>query len=513
MTSALRDTTIVSTVLDAAAQCPDRVAISCHGAELTYGQLVDHAQAFAGFLRSSGVGARDRVGLWLPNGLAWAVAHIATALAGGVTVPINTRLTAHEASYMMTHSDSRVIVAADTFLGRGYADEAREIVAQTSANPRPVVVATAWNAPGLPHAVPVRDSTAQPDDAAVVQYTSGTTGPSKGCILSHRAWTNNARLSAEIAGVAEGNPIITPSPFFHLFGSLTALMGAFSSKATLITTPTFDAEETVATIQKTGASHMVAVPTVWLDVLSTDKAHELTTLVGGVWGGGAFPNHALQSAVSPDGYGWDLNAIYGMTEAPTLTQVQPDDPLLAKTETVGRATPEVELRIVDPDSNEKVPAGETGEVRARGYNQMIGYLNDPEGTANRIVGGWIRTGDLGTLDEAGFLRIVGRITDMVVTGGANVYSSEVENVIASIPDVALVAVVARSDDRLGEVPVAFVTTRPASLISEQDVIDFCRTRLAGYKVPHAITFLPQMPLTASGKIEKVTLKALAEGGS
>lgn len=510
MIHAVRDTTIASVVLEAGAACPNRVAVQCRGAVLTYGELVELAAEFAGFLSQAGVSRGGRVGLWLPNGLTWVVSHLATALVGGITVPINTRSTPEEAGFVMAHSRSSVIVAANDFLGRNYADEARDLGAQTPATD-PTVVGAPWNSPELPAGSRVLSPVCEPDDAAVVQYTSGTTGRPKGCMISHRAWTNNARISSSLAGVSAATSVFSPSPFFHLFGSLTALMGALSTHATLVTTPTFDAEETLALIDATGAAQMVAVPTVWLDLLSSGKAQQLHSLEGGVWGGGPFPTQALEAALSPDGAGWNLNAIYGMTEAPTLTQVRRDDPHSAKVATVGRATPGVELRIAEPQSDDVVPDGATGEVRARGYNRMIGYLDDEQSTSEKFSDGWIRTGDLGAVDEHGFLHIIGRITDMVVTGGANVYASEVEDVIHRMPEVALVAVVAQPDQRLGEVPVAYVTTHANARVSQEDITDFCTRHLAGYKVPRSVIILDEMPLTASGKIAKVRLKALAEG--
>lgn len=509
----LRETTIGSAITTARDKCPDRLAIQCRQENLTYAELIEQATGLAGYLRGRGVATGDRVSLWLPNGLTWVVAHVATALAGGVSVPMSTRWTAYEAAFVIEHSGSRIVLAAEEFLGRHYAQETRDIVADLPSDNRPAVLAADWNAPVLSRSQLDNSSTVEPENAAVVQYTSGTTGRPKGCVLSHRTWTNNARLSAETAGVSPGMAVFTPSPFFHLFGSLTALMGVFSAEATLITTPTFEVAEAIATIDNFGVQHMVAVPTVWLDIIAAAKPDQLGSLLGGVWGGGSFPHHTLESASSSSGHGWNLNAIYGMTEAPTVTQVRCRDDMEKRIETVGRPTPGVELRIVDPVSHQELSPGKQGEIWTRGYNRMIGYLNDPQATADRFGDGWVRTGDLGTVDADGYLRIVGRMTDMIVTGGANVYANEVENVIASMPHVALVGVVPQSDERLGEVPTAFVTLRGDSSVSEQEVILHCRQRLAGYKVPRSVTFLPQMPLTGSGKIEKAALRALAKKGS
>ena len=502
---AIQDSTIESVLQARAGSDAARVAVRCGANAATYREIARDAEGFAHWLVHHGIKPHDRVALWLPNGVPWVSAHVGISMAGAVSVPVSTRLVEREVAYVLTHSESRVVLAATRFLNRDYAAEARALADKL---PAMTVVAIDPDNGQLPSRPDSRSLPGcGPEDPAMVQYTSGTTGFPKGCVLSHRAWTNNARLSAEVAGLTSDDVILCPSPFFHLFGSLTGLMGAFSVGATFITTPSFTAAACVHAIQSLGVTRLVAVPTMWLDLMSCAGPTDLGTVRGGVWGGAGFPRSALERAI--DAYGWNLQAIYGMTEAPTLSQVRPDDPREQKLESVGRATPHIELRIVDPSTTTDVPAGQVGEIWARGYNRMLGYLNDPVATNSRIHSEWVRSGDLGIVDAAGFLRVVGRLTDMILVGGANVYAREVEDVLTAMAGVALAAVVGRDDPRLGEVPVAWVVPTGRVEFDVSTVHHHCKQYLAGYKVPREIHIVPQIPLTASGKIHKARLREWA----
>lgn len=512
MHAEILDDTIDSVVLGQATARPDRAALVCDDVVLTYAELQASASAFGRWMVGKGVLPGDHVGLWLPNGRAWVVAHVAIAQVGAITVPISTRLTTDEAAFIVEHARCRLLVTVDEFLGRDFGMEARGMVAaldeQVSLNvvvvdPRSQVLPTSMESFALVGSAP--------DTPALVQYTSGTTGRPKGCVISHRAWTNNARLSALLSGIEAAEDIVfSPSPFFHLFGSMTALMGTLSVGGCLVTTPTFTVESSAERLMTHEVKHIVAVPTVWLDLMAPETVECLRGIKGGRWGGGSFPRKALEQALSPRGLGLRLDAIYGMTEAPTLTQGREDDSLETRLGTVGRATPHVDLRIVDPVSGRELPAGAVGEITMRGYCRTMGYLRDTEALESRMTDGWFRTGDLGSLDDGGYLRVTGRLTDMVVSGGANIYAQEVEDAILELDEVALAAVVAMPDARLGEVPVAWVVlvgeSRPQM---DATIIEHCRLKLASYKVPRAVFPLPELPLTASGKIHKARLLEMA----
>jgi acyl-CoA synthetase (AMP-forming)/AMP-acid ligase II len=506
------DTTIASVVAEQAATRRDRAAITCGDASLTFGELHTAAQSFGAWMVSRGVAPGDHIALWLPNGLAWVVAQLAAAQAGAVTVPISTRLTTAEAAYIVGHARARLIVVVAEFLARNYGEEARQIAARLDRVPALDLLVVDSDGTNFPQVVNAHELPgSRPDAPAVVLYTSGTTGRPKGCVLSHRAWTNNARLSALLADIGGDDVVFSPSPFFHLFGSLTALMGSLSVGACLVTTPTFHAATAAEVIATTAATHLVAVPTVWLDLMAPHLAPYLGGLRGGRWGGGSFPRRALEHALAPNGLALRLDAIYGMTEAPTLTQARAGDSPASRLDTVGGPTPGVDLRIVDSESGREAKPGAIGEIAMRGYCRALGYLRDPGAMSDRVTDGWLRTGDLGTLDAEGCLRVTGRLTDMLISGGANVYAREVEEAVLEMDHVALVAVVPRVDPRLGEVPVAWVAINgDAAAGAEEAVIAHCRSRLAPYKVPRTVFIVPELPLTASGKIHKARLVEMTQ---
>jgi acyl-CoA synthetase (AMP-forming)/AMP-acid ligase II len=345
----------------------------------------------------------------------------------------------------------------------------------------------------------------QPDDAAMLIYTSGTTGVPKGCLLSHRTWTNNARLSAQAAQLTATDIVYTPSPFFHLFGSLTALMGAVEVGASFVTDRVFDVNLMRKQIGSVRATRMVAVPTVWLDLMAAAEPGSLGSLKGGLWGGAGFPQPALEKAI--DAFGLNLNPVYGMTEAPTVTQGRPDDTRDEKLNTVGNPTPMVEVRVATDDGQARIAT--YGEILVRGYNTMLGYFKDEAATAGRWRDGWFSTGDLGQMRPTGHLVVMGRVTDMIISGGANIYAREIENVILEIPGVATAAAVAKDDPRLGEVPVVWIVLESASSVDSTAVINQCRNQLAAYKVPRDIHFVDTLPLTASGKVHKAALREMS----
>jgi acyl-CoA synthetase (AMP-forming)/AMP-acid ligase II len=499
--------TILNTTIDSSFMRPDlvggRALVRCGDAVATYDEIAIAARGFAAWLAGEGVQPQDRVALWLPNGIAWIVAHVGVAAAGAICVPISTKLTTHEASYILRHADVAAVVTIAEFLGRAYALEARGILEFAGVR-RPMVVVDAENGT-LPSGSGPAVAPSQPDDAAMLIYTSGTTGMPKGCLLSHRTWTNNARLSAQVAALTATDVVYTPSPFFHLFGSLTALMGAVEVGASFVTDRVFDVNLMQKQIRSVRATRMVAVPTVWLDLIRVAEPGSLGSLKGGLWGGAGFPQPALEKAI--DAFGLNLNPVYGMTEAPTVSQGRPDDKRDDKLKTVGKPTPMVEVRIAGDDGQAGTEAA--GEILVRGYNTMLGYFKDEAATAGRWRDGWFSTGDLGQMQPKGHLAVVGRVTDMIISGGANIYAREIENVILEIPGVAIAAAVAKNDPRLGEVPVAWIVLESASIVDSTAVIRQCRSQLAAYKVPREIHFVDRLPLTASGKVHKAALREMS----
>jgi acyl-CoA synthetase (AMP-forming)/AMP-acid ligase II len=507
----MSSSTIIDTTIDSLFTRPDlvrgRSRLRCGDVVATYDDIATSARGFASWLVGEGVGRHDRVALWLPNGLAWVVAHVGVAATGAICVPVSTKLTTREASYILRHAEVAAVVTVAEFLGRTYADEARDIL-QAGGSLKPIAIVDGENGE-LPSRSGPEVTRSLPDDAAMLIYTSGTTGVPKGCLLSHRAWTNNARLSAESAELTKEDVVYTPSPFFHLFGSLTALMGAVAVGASFVTDRVFDVGVMQKQIAAARTTRIVAVPTVWLDLMAAVEPGSLASLKGGLWGGAGFPPSALEKAV--DTFGLNLNPVYGMTEAPTVSQGRPEDTRDEKVTTVGRPTPMVEVRISTDGapSSKDVP----GEILVRGYNTMLGYFKDEAATAARWRDGWFSTGDLGQIRPTGHLVAMGRITDMIISGGANIYAREIENVILEIPGVAMAAAVAKDDQRLGEIPVVWVVLEPAAKVDSATVVGHCRNQLAAYKVPREVHFVDRLPLTASGKVHKVTLREMSNAKS
>jgi HIP---CoA ligase len=504
-------TAVLETTIESSFTRPDLLAghcgVRCGEVVATYDEIAIAAQGFGAWLVDKGVSPSDRVALWLPNGIAWVVAHVGVAAAGAVCVPVSTRLTTREAAYILRHAEVAAVVTVAEFLGRRYSDEARGILEADRA-PRAIVVVDGENGSLPSHSGP-HVSRAQPGDPAMLIYTSGTTGLPKGCLLSHRTWTNNARLSAQTALLTAADVVYTSSPFFHLFGSLTALMGAVEAGASFVTDRVFDVALMRNQLTDAKATWLVAVPTVWLDLMAAAEPGSLGSLRGGLWGGATFPATSLERAI--DSFGLNLNPVYGMTEAPTISQGWPDDDRAEKLTTVGKPTSNVEIRIASGDGSS--PDLASGEILVRGYNTMLGYYKDDAASAIRWSNGWFRTGDLGEIRPTGHLVAIGRITDMIISGGANIYAREIEDVILEITGVAMAAAVAKYDPRLGEVPVAWVVLDRTARVDEDQVSDHCRRQLAGYKVPREIHFVDTLPLTASGKIHKAVLREMANANT
>lgn len=502
----MQATTIAATTIDASFMRPDLVTgrggVRCGDAEATYDEVASAAQGFAAWLAGEGVRPHDRVALWLPNGLAWIVAHVGVAATGAVCVPVSTKLTTREATYIFHHAEVAAVVTVNEFLGRSYSGEARDIL--ETAGARPIAVVDSENG-RLPSQSGAEVCRSRPDDPAMLIYTSGTTGVPKGCLLSHRTWTNNARLSAHSAQLTQSDVVYTPSPLFHLFGSLTALMGAVEVGASFITDRVFDIDVMLKRIAAGRATRLVAVPTVWLNLMAAANSRGLGSLEGGLWGGAPFPASALEKAI--DSFGLNLNPVYGMTEAPTVSQGRPTDTRAEKLSTVGKPTPMVEVTI----RGDEGPGGAEipGEILIRGYNTMLGYFKDEAATAARWRDGWFSTGDLGVIRSTGHLVTMGRITDMIISGGANIYAREIENVILDIPGVAMAAAVAKDDPRLGEIPVVWVVLERAAKLESATVLARCREQLASYKVPRQVLFVDRLPLTGSGKVHKAALREMA----
>lgn len=503
----LHDTAIDTILRQQADQNSSALAIDAEEESLTFGELVREAERFAGVLIERGVKPGDRIAIWLPNSTVWAIAQTAASFVGAQCVLLNTRATEQEAAYMIGDCHPRLIIASGNFLRRDYAGQAEEIVAHLGVN-------TDVIAAGLTsHDLPTPRSTthdlpgSSPTDPAAWLYTSGTTGRPKGTPISHRTWTNNAALTASCWGLNAEDRVYSASPLFFVFGSLAAMMGAFTVGASFHTSTRFSTTTAIERMRDTRATWFLGVPTMWTDLLGEQAPTALPELRGGTWGGGPFPRVGLERAL--DRYRLDMRAIYGLTEAPSIATSPGEATLAQRLDSVGRPGPLIEVKIID-DAGIEVACGTPGQILTRGYHTTTGYLNNAEATSALFNDGWLRTGDLGSLDSDGHLTISGRLTDMILVGGSNVYAREIEDAILAIDGVERVGVVGAPHERLGEVPVAWVqASRPS--ITASTVVTECRRTLAAYKVPIAVHIVDDIPLTATGKIHKAGLRNRLSG--
>ncbi|MFS8097062.1 FadD3 family acyl-CoA ligase [Lentzea alba] len=477
----------VSAVLDRAAVLySDAEALVDGEVRLTYTALRARVHTAARALIGMGVQPGDRVALCAPNSWQWVVAALGALHAGAALVPINTRFTAAETLDVLRRSQARAFIVEDQFLGRDRLAELRgeelpEIIVRLP------VEWLDW-ATNLP--------STDPDQLCDVMFTSGTTGRSKGAMSAHRQSLGVAAAWASCAELSEADRYLIVNPFFHTFGYKAGILACLLRGATIVPQPVFDVAETMRLIERERITVLPGPPTIYQTLLDhPDRgSFDLSSLRLAVTGAAVVPV-ALVERMQSELFSTVLTA-YGLTEAVVTTMCRPEDSPETVAHTCGRPLADFELRL-----------GAENEVLLRGPNVMLGYLDDPESTAAAIdADGWLHTGDVGKIDERGYLSITDRLKDMYICGGFNVYPAEIEQALARLPGVAESAVVGMDDSRLGEVGVAHVVTSPGFSLTESEVIEFCRGRLANYKVPRAVEFLPALPRNAGGKVLKNLLR-------
>lgn len=478
-------------------------------ARRSFAQYRDDALALAGALAARGLGTGDHVALLAENRVEWAVVQMACAALGAVFVPINTHYRKDDLAYALKQSDSKALICSTQYRSNPYLENVTAL--------RPTL-------PLLAHVFTLEEdyprlvaeghgfTPVAPDPAAVAAllYTSGTTGFPKGALLSHRAMMMVATNSALRLGLAAGDRWTSIIPLFHCAGCILNLLGSLSQGAAYVGVPSFDAENMFRVIEAERCTHLSGVPTSYLAMLDhpARATYDLTSLKAGSCGGADCNPDVLRRCAAEFPMP-GLSQVYGQTEGGTLFACPEHDDRF-RWDTAGRALPHYELRIVNPETMEEMPAGEIGEIQARGPMVMEGYYNKPEATAETIVdGGWLRTGDLGYLREDGRLVIAGgRLRDMIIRGGENIYPAEIEAVLQGHDAVAEVAVFGVPDDYYGEIVGAAV--KLAAPIAAAELQALCAARIAKFKVPAVIFTVERFPLTPSGKIRKVELRALAK---
>lgn len=505
----------------AASTFGDRAAVVDGDSTLSYTELLDRVRDVARGYLAHGLQPGFRVAVWAPNSTEWIVAALAATYAGGTLVPINSRYTAHEVADIVDRTGTAVVVVADGFLGREQINELRAASALPSVV-EIVDIAALYSTLGNLAAhevtleqVEARADAVTPDDVADILFTSGTTGRAKGAMSAHRQTIAVSAAWAEIGGVTANDRYLVVNPFFHSFGYKIGIVVGLLTGATLYPVATFDANATMATIQRERITLLPGAPTIFTSLLEapTRNEYDLSSLRLSITGAAVVPVVLIERmrAAAPEGLGIDnVYTAFGMTEAVVATMCREGDADELVANTCGRAIPGVEIRIAEIGTNTPLPAGEEGELLVRGEVVMLGYLDDPAATAEAIDSeGWLHTGDVGKVDADGNLKITDRLKDMYISGGFNVYPAEIEQALARLEGVADVALIGVPDDRMGEVGKAIVVRQASAAgdaLTPEAVIAFARERLANYKTPRIVTFTDALPRNPSGKVLKNDLR-------
>ncbi|WP_327281824.1 AMP-binding protein [Streptomyces sp. NBC_01205] len=502
---------------------PDRDALVdlAAGRRWTYAELAADVDALALGLLDLGLAKGDRVGIWAPNRAEWTLVQYATAKIGAILVTVNPAYRSHEVEYVLRQAGIRLLVAAERFKTSDYAGMIEEVGPRCPDLEFTVLLERPeWSAllergrAGDPADLVRAAAELSPDDPVNIQYTSGTTGFPKGATLSHHNILNNGFFVGELCHYTEEDRVCIPVPFYHCFGMVMGNLACTSHGAAMvIPAPSFDPGATLAAVQAESCTSLYGVPTMFIAELAAPGfgTYDLSSLRTGIMAGSPCPTEVMKEVIDRMGMR-EVSICYGMTEtSPVSTQTRADDSIERRVSTVGRVGPHLEVKVVDPQSGRTVPRGEPGELCTRGYSVMLGYWGEPERTAESVdAARWMHTGDLAVMDEDGYLSITGRIKDMVIRGGENVYPREVEEFLHTHPDVLDVQVIGVPDARYGEELMAWVRMREgAPPLTADAVRAYCDGRLAHFKIPRYVHVVDEFPMTVTGKIRKVEMRESA----
>jgi fatty-acyl-CoA synthase len=505
-----------------AERVPDRLALIARhqGLRMTYAQFNEEVDRVARALLAAELEPGDRVGIWSPNRAEWALVQYATAKAGVILVNINPAYRTHELAFVVRQSGCRMLIAAPSFKTSDYVamvDEVRgelpdlERVVFFDSDSWDELLAGADDVSG--GALAERAAGLDFSDPINIQYTSGTTGFPKGATLSHHNILNNGFFVGEGCGLTEVDLICVPVPYYHCFGMVMGNLAATSHGACIVLAAyAFEPGAVLDAVQAERCSVLYGVPTMFIAELGHPdfESYDLSSLRTGIMAGSPCPIEVMRKVIERMHMS-EVTICYGMTEtSPVSTQTGAADDLEHRTETVGRVHPHVEIRVADPETGRTLPRGEPGEFQTRGYSVMLGYWQEPEKTAEAIdAARWMHTGDQAVMAQDGYVKIVGRIKDMIIRGGENVYPREIEEFLYSHPDIADVQVVGVPDERFGEEVCAWVIPREGATVHPDEVRAFCQGRIAHYKVPRYVREATEFPMTVTGKVRKVELRERA----
>ncbi|MCU1663117.1 MAG: Long-chain-fatty-acid--CoA ligase [Pseudonocardia sp.] len=488
------------------------------GRRWTYAELRDDVDVIAMGLLSAGMAKGDRLGIWAPNVAEWTLVQYATAKIGVVLVNINPAYRTHELEFVLNQAGISVLVAATSFKTSDYGAMISEVRPSCPALRRVILIGT----PGWDELVAAgregeraelarRQAELSPDDPINIQYTSGTTGFPKGATLSHHNILNNGYFVGRLCGYTSEDRVCIPVPFYHCFGMVMGNLGCTTNGATMVIPGQgFDPKATLSAVAQERCTSLYGVPTMFIAELNDPDfdSYDLSSLRTGIMAGSPCPVEVMKQVVDRMGM-TEVTICYGMTEtSPVSTQTRADDSLELRVSTVGRVHPHVEVKIVDPETGLTLPRGEPGELCTRGYSVMLGYWDEPEKTAEAIDRArWMHTGDMAVMSSDGYVNITGRIKDMVIRGGENVYPREIEEFLYTHPDVLDAQVVGVPDAKYGEELCAWVTLRDgAPELTAEAVKEFAGGKLAHYKIPRYVVVVDGFPMTVTGKVRKVEMR-------
>ncbi|MCP2280284.1 AMP-binding protein [Nocardia amikacinitolerans] len=511
-----------------AAAHPDREALVDlpTGRRWTYRELVAAVDAIASGLAARGLAKGDRVGIWAPNCAEWFLVQYATAKLGAILVNINPAYRTSELGYVLRQAGVRMLIAAPEFKTSDYVAMIEEVRPECPGLDQVLILGGAdWaevaDAPVDAERLAAVAATLSADDPINIQYTSGTTGFPKGATLSHHNILNNGYFVGELCGYTEQDRICVPVPFYHCFGMVMGNLAATShGAAVVIPAPSFDPAATLDAVARERCTSLYGVPTMFIAVLAeldavlekTGATPDLSTLRTGIMAGSPCPVEVMKRVIDRLGM-HEVCICYGMTEtSPVSTQTRRDDDLDRRTATVGRVGPHLEVKIVDPATGLTVPRGEPGELCTRGYSVMLGYWDQPDKTAEAIdAARWMHTGDIGVMDADGYIAVTGRIKDMVIRGGENIYPREIEEFLYTHPDILDAQVIGVPDAKYGEELMAWIRMREgATPLDAEAVRAFCTGKLAHFKIPRYVHLVDEFPMTVTGKIRKAEMREMAK---
>jgi fatty-acyl-CoA synthase len=516
---ALLELTVGDLLARAASQFPEQLALiegtgTPDARRWTYAHLEEDAQRCADALLQR-FEPGERVAVWANNLPEWVILEFGAAIAGVILVTVNPVLRARELQYVLSQSRAAGLFLVSELRGHDMLAAANSVRPQLPELREMLLMEKEPFVEFLASASAQSRPKISPTDPVQIQYTSGTTGFPKGALLTHRGLVNNGHLCAQRMGVQPGDIWVNPMPLFHTGGCVLGVLGAVSTGAVHVLPPMFDPALVLSLVETEGGNVMGGVPTMLIAELESPgfSARNLSTLTTVLSGGSTVPADLVRRVEREMGVRFSI--VFGQTEcSPVITQTRPEDTIEDKAETIGQPLPHTEVRIVDPVSGEVLPVGEVGELHTRGYHVMKGYFEMPEATESALdPEGWLHTGDLCSMDDRGYFKVEGRLKDMIIRGGENIYPREIEELLFAHDGVSDVAVVGIPDERWGERVAAFVRPVPGHQLTPEELETYLKDQLAPHKIPREWVFLEEFPLTASGKIQKFALRERYSGSS